>query len=216
VSPRDVLKFVLIAVLALAVDGSATAGARAASGSPINVVETLNAAINVHDVDLGLEAFAEDAVVIQPRIGGLPQVYVGREEVRWWLRAQAAQHAHWTLLSEPEMVGDRVRFAQALSIDAFRDQGFEAVAVDSDVVIDEDERIRSLRTVLTPEAARSLQRAPGPASVDAPELHLLTEAVTSTVLVGVGIGIGAALVMVLSRRRQRALSVTDNLLATGG
>jgi hypothetical protein len=216
VSARDVSKFALIAVLALAAAVSAPVGARAASGSPMNVVEALHTAINVHDIDLGLEAFAEDAVVIQPRIGGLPQVYVGRQEIRWWLRAQAAQHAQWTLLSEPEMVGDQVRFSHALGIDAFRDKGFETVTVDSDIVIDEDGRIRSLRTVLTPEAARGLQRAPGPASVGAPQLPLLTDAMTSTVLVGVGIGIGAATAVVLSRRRQRALSVVDNLLATGG
>src|SRR5262245_142729 len=58
--------------------------------------------------------------------------------------AQAAQHAYWTPLSEPEMVGDRVRFSDAIGLDALRDLGFGALAVDSDAVIDEDARIRSL------------------------------------------------------------------------
>jgi hypothetical protein len=49
-------------------------------------VEALRTAMNASDTDAAVDLFTDDAVLIQPRIGGMPQVYVGREQIRWWMR----------------------------------------------------------------------------------------------------------------------------------
>ena len=116
----------------------------------------LQAAINTGDVDRGLGYFAPNAVVIQPRLGGMPQVYVGRDQIRWWLTSMSAQHARIEPLTEAEMNRGHLRWSQTLTIDAFRQLELERVAMDADVVLLDDDHIASLATVLTPESARAL------------------------------------------------------------
>jgi hypothetical protein len=72
-APRSALLMVLMLAARLAVP----AGVAAAHHSPAHAVEAFHRAINAQDIEVGVETFAEDAVVIQPRMGGLPQTYVG-------------------------------------------------------------------------------------------------------------------------------------------
>jgi hypothetical protein len=151
----------LLAVcLTLALQVAASVPAALAADS---AVDTLHTSLNAYDVDGSLAVFAADAVVIQPRIGGLPQIYVGRDQIRWWLRNLAAQHAQFGRSVSPEADGARVRWSESLSLDAFRQIGLASVEVESDVVLDETGRIDSLTTVLTPRSARDIQSASGPA-----------------------------------------------------
>ena len=116
----------------------------------------LQIAINSGDVDRGASYFAPGAVVIQPRIGGMPQVYVGRDQIRWWLARMSAEHARIEPLDEPELSRGHVRWSESLSLDVFRNVGVERVDLDADVVLSHDELIDSLTTVLTPDSARDL------------------------------------------------------------
>ena len=151
----------LLAVcLTLALQVAAPAPAALAADSP---VDTLHASLNAYDVEGSLSVFATDAVVIQPRTGGLPQIYVGRDQIRWWLRNLAAQHAQFDRSVSPEADGAHVRWSDSLSMDAFRQIGLASVEVESDVVLDDAGRIDSLTTVFTPRGARDIQSAPGAA-----------------------------------------------------
>ena len=61
--------------------------------------------MNAYDVESSTDLFADDAVVIQPHVGGLPQIYLGQEQIRWWLRNLVAQHVHWTVAQPARLVG---------------------------------------------------------------------------------------------------------------
>jgi len=189
----------ILAALSLAVP----AGALASGASPAPVVDALLSTINAGDVEESVEFFADDAVVIQPRIGGLPQIYVGRDQVRWWLRNLAAQHAQFNSPAAGEILDGRVWWLSAFGIDAFRHLGISSITVETDVVLDADQRIRSLRTVLTPEAARSLQQAPGAVSSEPAEWPLNDVVLDSAVLLSLGFGAGAAAALVVWPRRRR-------------
>jgi hypothetical protein len=167
------------------------------------MVDTLHAAVNAYDVDRTVGLFADDAVVVQPRIGGLPQVYVGQDQIRWWQRRLVGQHVHIELAGVPRLAGTHVRWTDHFSVDAFRDLGLEVIDIDSDAVLSLNGRIQSLIGVLTPEAARSLQAAPGGATSlpDAPEESLPGNVVLATLLIGAGFLGGAAGACLLSRRR---------------
>jgi hypothetical protein len=110
----------------------------------------LQTAINAGDVDGALSYFADNAVVIQPRIGGMPQVYVGRDQIRWWLGALAAQHADF------EMLDSHVQWASTMGIDTFRQLGMDALALDTDAVLADPQHVEALRISLTPASARAL------------------------------------------------------------
>lgn len=116
----------------------------------------LQAAINSGDVERGESYFAPNAVVIQPRIGGMPQIYVGRDQIRWWLTSMTAQHAYVESIGEPELSRGHVHWPETLSIDAFRQMGMDRVVLDTDVRLTNSEQIESLTTILTPGAAREL------------------------------------------------------------
>jgi hypothetical protein len=146
---------------ALAVDLLATASAFAAPEPSAQPVVSLESSINAYDVDGAASLFTDDAIVIQPRIAGLPQIYVGQEQIHWWLRGLVAQHVHFQVTDAPRLAGDHLQWSDRFSVDAFRQLGLEAVPIESDAVLGPDERIASLRTSLTPEAARSIQTAPG-------------------------------------------------------
>src|ERR1700716_4148458 len=100
-----------IAVVLVVLQILLPAATEAAAASPAETVDTLHLAINTNDLESSIALFADDAVVIQPRIGGLPQIYVGREQIRWWLRNLAAQHVSWALSEEPQFLGSRVRWS---------------------------------------------------------------------------------------------------------
>jgi hypothetical protein len=169
-----------------------------------SAVDTLRTSLNAYDVEGSLAVFAADAVVIQPRIGGLPQIYVGREQIRWWLRNLAVQHAQFGRSVSSEANGAHVRWSEALSVDAFRQIGLASVEVESDVVLDEAGRIDSLTTVLTPRSARDIQSAPAAGLAEVVE-QPGTEAVVSTAgLLSAGFAGGVASALWLTRRRQRA------------
>src|SRR4051794_30399389 len=72
-------------------------------------LDGLRSAINSEDPSSAAMLFAEDAVVIQPRLGGLPQTYVGREQIRFWLRALASQHARLAPRTAVVNDGNRAR-----------------------------------------------------------------------------------------------------------
>ncbi len=152
----------LVAGGALAVRLFATASAFSAVDlPPAQPVAAFEAAFNAWDVEASAQLFSDDAVVIQPRVGGLPEIYVGQPQVRWWLSGMAAQHVHLAPSSSPRFDGDTVRWSEDLSVDVFRELGMDAVPVESDVVLTQDGHIQSLRIALTPQAARAIQAAPG-------------------------------------------------------
>jgi hypothetical protein len=86
-------------------------------------VEAVQAAVNAENVGASAKTFADDAVVIVPRLGGLPQIYVGLGRLRWWLSSLAAQHAHLVRTGWPRLDGNHVRWSDAFSADAFRQIG---------------------------------------------------------------------------------------------
>src|SRR4051794_25595907 len=114
---------------------------------------TLQSAINAGDVDGALSYFSENAVVIQPRIGGMPQVYVGRDQIRWWLGAMAAQHATFETLGDPQETASPVHWSWTLSVDAYRQSGVETLTLDADAVLADRDHVDALRISLTPESA---------------------------------------------------------------
>jgi hypothetical protein len=203
---------VLVASLTLAVRLAAPASVGAAELEPTHAdmaarVDELRTAINAADIETGVHAFADDAVVIQPRIGGLPQVYVGREQIRWWLRGLAGQHAQYGQLATPRMVGERLHWSETLGVDAFRQLDLAAVEIESQAVLDEDGLIASLTTVLTPTGARMVQQAPGPAALaaDQPGAVVTELVIPAAAFVSLGFLGGAATMLLLSRRRERGL-----------
>ncbi len=147
----------LLACLTLAGWLATRAGPVAAQDVATQPVDALRAAINAYDMDRSTDLFADDAVVIQPRIGGLPQIYLGQEQIRWWLRNLAEQHAHWTAAQPARLVGDQdIQWSDDLSADAFTQLRLESVEVKSEAVFASDGRIEALTIVFTPAAARLL------------------------------------------------------------
>jgi hypothetical protein len=198
----------VVASLTLAVRLAAPAGVCAAELIPTQVemsarVDDLRSAINAGDVQTAVQTFGEDAVVIQPRIGGLPQIYVGREQIGWWVRSLAAQHAQYGQLAAPRLLGERLHWSDTFSVDAFRQLGLAAVEIESDAVMGDDGLIASLTTVLTPTGARMVQHAPG-AAASSNELVPGTVAaelvVAAALLLSFGFVGGAATVFIMSRR----------------
>lgn len=191
----------LVIALTLALQLAASAPVALAADSP---VEALHASLNAYDVEGSLALFAADAVVIQPRIGGLPQIYVGRAQIRWWLRNLAAQHAQFGQSVSLESNAAHLRWSEFLGADAFRQIGLASVEVESDVVLDDSGRIESLTTVLTPRSARGIQSAPGAGSSELAAQPGAEAGVASAGLLSAGFAGGAASVWWLTRRRQRA------------
>jgi hypothetical protein len=116
----------------------------------------LQTAINAGDVDGAQSYFADNAVVIQPRIGGMPEVYVGRDQIRWWLTAMAAQHADFEMLDNPRQIDTGVQWASTMRIDAYRQLGINALTLDADAVLADPQHFEALRISLTPASARAL------------------------------------------------------------
>src|SRR4051812_5303397 len=116
----------------------------------------LRASINSDNPSTGATLFAEDAVVIQPRLGGLPQIYLGRGQIRFWLRALASQHAHLAPRTAAAETGSRARWSDTLAIDAFQQLGVESAEVVSEAVLNGDRQIESLTSFFSPQAARRL------------------------------------------------------------
>src|SRR5262249_3596528 len=104
--------------------------------------------------------------VIQPRVGGLPEIYVGQEQIRWWLNSLVAQHAAFGAPTATEVANGHARFTETFSADAFRQLGVGDVEVECDVEVNAEQRIRSMRWVLTPDSARRMQAAPLPAAAE--------------------------------------------------
>jgi ketosteroid isomerase-like protein len=155
------VRLVMFAFLALA-SGLAALPASAFATSeraPAETVTALCAALDAGDVDQASRLFADDAVVIQPRVGGLPQVAVGSAQINWWLSNLVQQHVRWGEDSIPDVVGNRAYWTHDFGVDAFRQLGTALVEVDSQIVLTDDGRIESLRTSLTPTGARALQSA---------------------------------------------------------
>ena len=139
----------LIAALPLALQ-LAAADVLAEEDWSAELVERWHTAVNAYDIDASASLFADDAVVVQPRVGGLPQIYVGLEQIRWWHRGLVGQHVHFELVGAPLRAGTHVRWIDHFSVDAYRDLGLEAIDIESDAVLAQDGRIRSLVSVLTP------------------------------------------------------------------
>jgi hypothetical protein len=144
------VRLVMFAFLALA-SGLAALPASAFATSERAPAETVTALCAALDAD--------DAVVIQPRVGGLPQVAVGSAQINWWLSNLVQQHVRWGEDSIPDVVGNRAYWTHDFGVDAFRQLGTALVEVDSQIVLTDDGRIESLRTSLTPTGARALQSA---------------------------------------------------------
>jgi hypothetical protein len=166
-------------------------------------VEMLHVAINGPDVDASAKTFSEDAVVLVPRVGGLPQIYIGHQQIRWWLSNLMAQHAHFELASGLRADGNHVHWSDAFSVDAFRQLGVASVDVNADAVLTSDRYIQSLTIVLTPEAARNLAVTPGSAleSANRDQDASIYSVLLAAVLVCIGFGVGLASALLLEGRR---------------
>jgi hypothetical protein len=202
--PLRILAVGLTLALHIAVPAGAALAAETATPQP---VETLRSSLNAYDVEGSVSVFAENAVVIQPRMGGLPQVYVGREQIRWWLRNLAAQHAQFGGSASAELNGAHVRWSEFLSTDGFRQLGLAAVEIESDVILADAGLIESLTTVLSPRSARAMQGVPDAAAsvTDVAERPGAEAVVGSAGLISAGFAGGAATMLWLGRRRQRAV-----------
>jgi hypothetical protein len=183
---------------------------RAAQETTRSPFEVLHAAINSDDLAAAIAVFADDAVVIQPRIGGLAQIYVGREQIRFWLRGLSAQHAGVEQLTATTVSGRGARWSEALAVDAFRELGLDRVELASDAVVDGDGRILSLTSVLTPEAARRLARAPMTVREESPATPDASSLLSSLAPLCGAFGVGLATVpaVVLVRRRHARVIAT--------
>jgi hypothetical protein len=204
-------------MLALHIAAPAGAALAAETATP-QQVHTLRSALNAYDVEGSLSVFAEDAVLIQPRIGGAPQIYVGREQIRWWLRNLAVQHAQFGGSASAEVTGAHLRWSEVLSTDAFRGLGLASVEIESDVVLDDTGFIQSLTTVLTPRSARAIQGAPEAVAsgADLAERPGAEAVAGSAGLLSAGFAGGAATVLWLGRRRERAVSSLELRAPTTG
>jgi len=152
--------------------------------------------IDAYDLDASVALFSDDAVVIQPHMGGLRELYVGSAQVRWWLRNLFAQHVHLSMLGRPRADSGHILFSELLAVDAYRQLGLAEVEVESDVVLARDSRISSLTTTLSPAAARSIQGAPAfepavGASGD-PPVHIDVNDLSGVLLAAVSFLLGVA------------------------
>ncbi len=169
-------------------------------------IHTFESALNSGDIETAADQFADDAVVVEPRIGGLPEIYVGHDQIRWWLRNLMAQHA--ALVDETlQRLGRSdqhvsTRWTTWISIDAFRQLGLDAVAVDCTAEFNSDGRVASLTMTLTPPAARSLQASPAsarPEFVDSEPAGIDERLLTSFAFFCIGLLGGGVLVGTLKR-----------------
>lgn len=84
------------------------------------VFNAFNATVNAHNVDAALAFFAEDAVARFPN-QPLPNLYTGKEEIRKWLSADAAQNIH-VEASEVQVEEDKVTAVARVNVDDLRPQ----------------------------------------------------------------------------------------------
>ena len=183
---------------ALAVGLLATPSVFAAADPASQIAFTFQASVNAHDVEGAARLFADDAIVMQPRIGGLPQTYVGRDQIHWWLRNLAAQNAHLDMAAAPRLTGSQLRWSDSLTLDAFRELGLEPLVVESDAVLASDGRIESLQMTLTPDSARRVQLAPGlPAAQSSADSFPMAGGLTAEVLALMTVGLGASVLLTM-------------------
>jgi hypothetical protein len=183
----------------------------AAENGSVRPIEMLHMALNAGDVDGSVQLFSSQAVVIQPRIGGFPQVYVGEDQIRWWLNTLVRMHARWNVVEAPSLVGDRVRWSDSFTLDAFQQMRVVAADITSEAVLADDGRISSLTMVFTPATARSMQLALAPTEGEqsiAPGFGVLEPVSTF----GIGLVVGAASIV---RWRRRGRSVDASLSVSG-
>jgi hypothetical protein len=186
----------MVAGGALAIRLLAAANAFAAGEPSSEIATTFQASINAHDVEGAASLFADNAIVMQPRMGGLPQTYVGRDEIRWWLRNLAAQNVHLDVAASPRLTDSHLQWSNTLTLDAFRELGPEPLAVESDAVLSSDGRIESLQMTLTPDSARRLHLAPGLAAAQSgADGSPLARGLTADVVVLLTIGVVAGVLL---------------------
>src|SRR4051794_23738180 len=109
-----------------------------ASGARADPWVLLASVVNQRDVGQADALFAQDAVVIQPPLGGLAQVYVGRAQIQVWLRDLAAQNAHLEFTGPAVEIDGRIRWPGTLAADAFSELGLTHVEVITEVILSED------------------------------------------------------------------------------
>jgi hypothetical protein len=215
---------IAVAALACALGLLFLETAGAADNVPASAVQPVlswQAALNAHDVERSVSVFTDDAVVIQPRVGGLPQVFVGREEITWWLRNLVAQGVQVEVYHEPVVDRGRATWVGTLSVDAYRGLGVEAAETVSEAVL-RGGQISSLTTVLTVEGAKQLHAAPlasvtsvstassaGPSSESTQSMALVVSTLASATG---GFGIGLLLGRRVRRVGASAASVRSNPL----
>ncbi|HEY0582874.1 MAG TPA: hypothetical protein VGE94_11880 [Chloroflexota bacterium] len=149
VKPSGVVVLLWLATLLLSSPGHVAAD----ETLPIDALRT---AVNAGDIDAASALFTDDAVVIQPRIGGLPQLYGGQQQLRWWLAGLAQQHISFGESPPAALVDGHYRWPSQMGVDALRQLGLDTVDVDSDITLAADGRITALIIVYTPGAARRL------------------------------------------------------------
>jgi hypothetical protein len=198
--PVGVIAATLAALCCLMASAIHVHAVESADTQPLN---RLRSAINSNNPTIAVSLFTEDAVVIQPRIGGMAQIYVGQEQISFWLRTLTAQHAQLELRSPIAYNGNHARWSETLAVDAFQQLGVEPLEIVSEAVLSGDGQIESLTSSFSPQAARAL--SPGRSTVQA-QLPDPADAVGFLASVGLlcgGFAGGFATMLVLTRRRRR-------------
>jgi hypothetical protein len=149
-------------------------------------IDAMMTAIDVYDLDASAALFSDDAVVVQPHMGGLQELYVGSDQIRWWLGNLFAQHVHLAVRGAPRADSGHILFSEFLAVDAYQQLGLTEVEVESDVVLAPDSRISSLTTTLSPDTARGIRGVPafGPAvsASGSPPVHVDVNAAVADLL----------------------------------
>ena len=136
--------------------------AQAAGEDQAAIIDRLDSALNRGDVDGAVAFFTQDAVVIHVATAGAsPRVFVGRDQLRWWLQTLVVQHVRLERAGLPLRADSTsLDWQGSVGLDSLRQLGIDSLPTRSSATIDNGE-LSSLTIVPTAEAARRLANMPG-------------------------------------------------------
>lgn len=118
---------------------------------PAALVAAHEAGVNAGDVEAGAAPFADDAIVVAGR-----GRFVGKAEILGWVRGLVRDNAHFDLVGERQVTGDKVSYTRWAFVNLRRDLGDWPTQTVEAVV--KDGKIASFTATFTPE---SLARTAG-------------------------------------------------------
>lgn len=128
---------------------------------PMEVMDSLNANLNNHDIANAMDLFSDDSVV---RLEPSPpppdrQVYQGEAEIRDWLHGLMRENLH-VKGSNFHIQGNEVSWQAELSADRYRRMGSEPARVSGHAVL-WGALIKDMTLTFSPETAQKMQAAAG-------------------------------------------------------